>query len=134
MCADVAGGVPLEFPFFPALSHVICPLSQGDIKLRELLVLSLSPVRAVRSCIFPSLAVDLQGFEVSLADILLAKLWSACEASSQRHKGASLVFGRRPFGQHDQGSEFDSALTVKRRLAGLLFPGRRYWSSPCPAS
>ena len=23
---------------------------------------------------------------------------------------------------------------MKRRLAGLLFPGRRYWSSPCPAA
>lgn len=54
----------------------------------ELLVYCLSQVLAGRSCIFPSLALDLQGFEVSIADILVAKLWSACEASSQRHKGA----------------------------------------------
>ena len=100
----------------------------------ELLVYSLSQVLAVRSCIFQSLAVDLQGFAVSLADILLAKLRSACEASPQRHKGAPLVFGHLLFGQHDQASEFVPALTVKRRLARLLFPGRRYWSSPCPAA
>ena len=50
----------------------------------ELLVYCLSQVLAGRSCIF----LDLQGFEVSIADILVAKLWSAWEASSQRHKGA----------------------------------------------
>ena len=67
----------------------------------ELLVYSLSQVRAVRGCIFPSLAADLQGFKVSLTDILVAKLCSAREASSQRHKGDPLVFGHLPFGQHD---------------------------------
>ena len=100
----------------------------------ELLVYSLSQVRAVRSCIFRSPAADLQCFKVSLADILVAKLCSACEASSQKPKGAPLVFGHFLFGEHDQASEFVSALTVKRRLAGLLFTGRRYWSSPCPAA
>lgn len=82
---------------------------------------------------FPSLAVGLQDFEVSLADIIIAKLWSTCETSCQGHKSASLVFGHRPFGQRDQTSTVVSTLTVKRRLTGLLFPGRPYWS-PCPAA
>ena len=58
----------------------------------ELLVYCLSQVLAGRSCIFPSLALDLQGFEVSIADILVAKLWSACEASSQRHTEVLLMY------------------------------------------
>ena len=101
---------PCSSLLFPELSRLICLLSEGDIELLELLVYSLSQVLAGRSCIFPSLALDLQCFEVSIADILVGKLWSACEASSKRHKGAPLVFGHFLFGQHDQASEFISAL------------------------
>lgn len=48
------------------------------------LVHSLSPMFSVGSYGFLNLCVDLQGFDVSIADILEGNLWSACETSSLR--------------------------------------------------
>ena len=59
----------------------------------------------------------------SLADILVAKLCSACWASSLRQlaiKRASLIFGHRPFEQHDPASAFLNAVTVRRSCLGGL--------------
>ena len=58
----------------------------------EPLVHSLSPMFSVGSCGFLNLFVELQGFELSLADILEAKLQSACGTSSLRQLFVNELF------------------------------------------
>ena len=76
----------------------------------EPLVHNLSAMLSVGSCGFLNLCIDMQGFEVSLADHPVVRLWDEFPETALR-EGAPLAFGHRPFGQPDQASAFISALT-----------------------
>ena len=114
VCEDIAGVVPLQFPF---LSWVVSSdLSSQPRRHQMAWTLGLQSVsgacwQKLYFSEFGSWSAGLWGFYCRR--ILVAKLWSACEASSKRHKGAPLVFGHFLFGQHDQASEFVSALKWK---------------------